>query len=177
VVRRGFDPGKVIETWGVRGIGITAALSWRLWIPIHYKGEVVSWTTRGLGSGRSRYMTAKPSQEKMHHKELLYGEDYCDPHRGVIVHEGPIDVWATGEGSVATMGLTYTKAQVLRLAKYPVRAVCFDAEPAASRRASQLATALADFPGTTHIVHLESGKDPAEITFLEREQLRRKFLR
>ena len=30
------------------GIGIAPRLQWRIWIPIHYHGEIVSWTTRSL---------------------------------------------------------------------------------------------------------------------------------
>lgn len=158
--RREFDPEAVERLWKVQGTGISDRLAWRLFIPIHYRGEVVSWTTRSLSDTHSvRYVSARPDQEKLPHRDLLYGEDWCG--HAVIVHEGPLDVWATGPGAVCTFGLTYSKTQVLRLSRYPIRVVCFDSEPVAQRRARQLVRDLGPFAGETYCVTLSS-KDPAE---------------
>lgn len=170
---RGFDAHKLERIWGVQGIGLSDRLSWRLFIPIHFQGEVVSWTTRTIGERGTRYISAKPEQERMAHKDLLYGEDYC--RNVVIVHEGPFDVWRTGPGAVCTFGTDYTKAQVERLVKYPVRVVCFDSEPTAQRMARKLVAELAVFPGETFLVTLDS-KDPGSASDAEILELRRRFL-
>lgn len=168
--RRGFAPTTVATVWGLKGITIHPRLGWRILIPIVHNGEMVSWTTRAVGEG-VRYLSAKPEEEKLNHRELLYGEDLVPGH-AVIVHEGPADVWRTGPGAVATFGTGFQRAQVLRLSRYPTRVVCFDSEPAAQEMADKLCSLLAPFPGRTINVRLESGKDAADCDEAEIEQLR-----
>lgn len=170
---RGFRAQEIADLWGVKGIGIASSLQWRLWIPITLNWEVVSWTTRALGENQLRYISASPQQEAVNHKHLLYGEEYC--RYAVIVHEGPTDVWATGPGAVATLGMGFHRKQVLRLAKYPTRVICFDNEPDAQRRAKELCRQLMAFPGETYNVVL-SGKDAASSPEEEIRELRSRFL-
>ena len=161
---RRFDPKRIAATWGVKGLWLThpQMYCWRLWIPIHNKtGELVSWTTRSIGNHPKRYLRARPSQEKVNANYLLYGEHRVEGH-AVVVHEGPTDVWATGPGAVATLGLTITMQQVYKIAQYPVRVVCFDGEVEAQKRADFLCEQLAPFPGDTIRVRLEHGKDAAD---------------
>jgi len=170
--QRGFDPEEIQRLWDVRGIGLHSTLAWRLLIPIHYQGEIVSWTTRSVGKDpKKRYHSASAEEESMNHKELLYGEDYC--RHAVIVHEGPLDVWATGPGSVCTCGTSYTNGQVRRIAEYPKRIVCFDSQEEAQERAESLCDLLDVFPGETYNVSLETGADAAEADEDELEALRR----
>lgn len=170
---RGYDPKEMENLWGIKGIGISAELQWRIWIPIHLHGKVVSWTTRAIIDEGLRYQSAKAEQEKINAKDLLYGEDYC--RSTVIVHEGPLDVWRTGPGSVATLGIDFSEAQVDRIAKYPVRVICYDSEPAAQRQARKLTFVLEMFPGTTYNVILR-GKDASASDPREIRKLRRRFL-
>lgn len=169
---RGFDPAELEKLWKVRGIGLASRLCWRLFIPIHADGRVVSWTTRSCDDGQDqrRYWSAADHEEEVSHKEVLYGEDYC--RNAVIVHEGSTDVWATGPGSAATFGVGVTASQRERIRKYPVRVVCFDNEPEAQITAKHLCNYLANYPGRTVNVVL-SAKDSAEATQAERDQLRR----
>lgn len=154
---RGFDPNELERLWGIQGIGLSAKLAWRIWIPIYYQGEVVSWTTRAIGNQSLRYVNAKPGEEKRSIKSILYGSDYV--RHSVVVVEGPTDVWRIGPGAVALVGLQHTADQVCQLARYPSRTICFDSELTAQRRANQLANELHVYPGQTQIVELESGKD------------------
>ena len=159
--QRGFDPVLLVQLWGLQAIGLTKRLPWRIYIPIYDRdGWEVSWSTRAIGDrALPRYHTASPEEEAVSNKSLLYGEQYC--RHAVIVHEGPTDVWATGPGAVATLGLAVTPAQISRLAGYLLRVICFDAEPEAQQRARRLADILAPFPGETLVACLETGKDPA----------------
>lgn len=171
---RGLDPRKIVQLWSVMGIGLSCHLGWRLFIPIHYQGQIVSWTTRSVGKDACRYICAKPEQEILSAKELLYGEDYCR-HRVVAV-EGPVDTWALGPGSVATLGTAVSSAQIAKLARFPERAICFDHEPDAQQRARELCRKLETFPGSTVNLILETGKDPGEASKQEIYQIRRRFL-
>lgn len=178
--RRGLDPVQVARLWGVKGLGPGARmgntpLDWRLFIPIQLDGETVSWTTRAIApKARLRYVSAGADQEALSHKALLYGSDYAAT--SVIVHEGPIDVWATGPGAVALCGLGYTDAQVAAIARYAIRVVCFDGSPAAQRRGAALAKLLAPYPGQTYQVRLTTGEDAAAADRSEIEELRSRFL-
>lgn len=171
---RGLDPDEIERIWGVQGIGLAARLSWRLWIPIHFHGEVVSWTTRAIGETDARYITARPEQESVPIKSILYGSDLAQ--LAVIICEGPIDAWAIGPGATATCGVSYTRSQLMEMSRFSIRAICFDAESTAQKRARRLARQLQVFPGETHVVILETGKDPAEADKSEIKELRRKFL-
>lgn len=171
---RGFDPIKLYSLWEVKGIGYEGGnLAWRLFIPIIFRGETVSWTTRTVIPDPSipRYRSARPDQEKIHHKDLLYGEDFC--RHAIVVCEGVTDVWRIGPGAVATFGTTVTAAQKFRIAKYPVRIYCFDNEPEARRRSKALANELAIFPGETYNLSLSSGKDPGDASEDDIAQIRK----
>jgi hypothetical protein len=170
---RRLSPTVVENLWGVGGVGLAVQLAWSLFIPVHHKGRVVSWTTRSVHPSGG-YRNAKPEQEERPAKSCLYGGDLAR-HTAVVV-EGPVDAWAIGPGAVATLGVGYTKAQLLALSRFPVRVVCFDAETDARVRARQLAADLSAFPGVTHRTEFESGKDASRADQAEVNELRKKFL-
>lgn len=170
---RGFNPKELEKVWNVQGIGIAAKLSWRIFIPIYYQGAMASWTTRSLSDSGTRYISASAEQESIPHKELLYGEDYV--RHSIIVTEGPFDVWRIGKGAVATLGVIYTQAQMNRMIKYPLRAICFDNSIPAQKRAQNLCNNLSVFPGETYNIQLDS-KDLGEASTKEIKRLR-KFLK
>jgi len=171
---RRFDIPYVVRVWGVQGIGLSSRLSWRVFIPIRLRDETVSWTTRAVSDNvPKRYHSASPSEESLPHRELLYGEEYA--RHSIIIHEGPLDVWRTGPGAVATMGTAFTRAQVARMSKYPIRAVCFDSEPDAQKRARDLCRQLEVFDGQTFNVVLKA-KDAGSASDSEIKQLRGRFL-
>lgn len=174
---RGFDPDELVERWGIGGIGLAVHFAFSVYIPIYQDGEQVSWNTRVASDAvphTQRYRGARRDQEAVPRGEVLYGEEYC--RHGVVVHEGPTDVFATGPGSVCTAGLGFSRGQVRRLARFPLRAICFDAEPGAQRRARKLADQLASMPGETFVVQLTTGKDSASADDSEVAELRKRFL-
>jgi len=155
---RGFTPEALERLWQLQGIGPVGRLMWRVFIPIHLRGELVSWTTRTIGNGELRYVSASPEEESFSHKDILYGADRASST--IIVVEGPADVWAFGPGAVATLGVVVSRAQFLEMSAYPVRYICFDSSREAQKRAGELATRLKAFKGETYQVELESGDDP-----------------
>lgn len=169
---RGFDPAEIEKLWQVRGLSVAGRLSWRLFIPIHYKAKMVSWTTRSLNDQGQRYLSAAPDQEILPHKDIPYGWDYV--RHTVIIVEGPLDVWAIGPGAAATFGTNYTPAQVHHFCDVPRRVVCFDSSFTAQRQAKKLCDQLGVFPGETINITLDA-KDPAEAKPREIKHLR-KFL-
>lgn len=174
LISRGFNPTEIEKLWGISSTGMYGDFSWRIWIPIILNGKTVSWTTRSVGNIKTKYISAKPEQEIVNHKHLLYGEDYA--RHSIVVVEGPIDVWAVGPGAVAVMGLNYSQEQVARIAKYPIRTICFDQGKDAQLAASKLAEELSCLEGETHTIELESGSDPANADKKEIKMLRNRFL-
>lgn len=171
---RGFRPRTIERLWRVRGIGIATRLAWRLFIPIIYRAETVSWTTRAIAAGESmRYRSAAANEEARNHKELLYGWDYV--RQACIIVEGPLDAWAIGPGAVATCGTAYSRRQLLEMGKAPIRAVCFDNDRPAQQRARRLCDNLMVMPGTTTNVVLDA-KDAAAAPKKDIALLRKTFL-
>lgn len=169
---RGFDYQKIKLQWEIKGIGIASRLSWRIFIPIHYKGNIVSWTTRSITNNGARYISAAATEEKIPHKSLLYGEDYAT--HSIIITEGPFDVWKIGPGAVATLGVGYSNAQIEKIIKYPRRAVCFDSDKEAQKRAKKLCDVLSLYKGETFNILLDE-KDAGEADESTIKKLR-KFL-
>ncbi len=170
---RGLDLDTVVPLWGLKGTGLAARLAYRIVIPITLRGKIVSWTTRGLTNDNPRYISAAPEEEEINHKTLLFGEDYA--RHTIIICEGPFDVFAIGPGAVATLGIAYSRAQLLAMTRYLRRIVCFDADFKAQQRARNLCDELMCFPGETWNIHLDS-KDPGEATQREIQKIRRHFL-
>lgn len=173
--KRGFDPEHCQNFWGMKGIGIAPRLGWRLWIPIHYRGEIMSWTTRAIVDDvSSRYINAGAEEESVEAKTLLFGEDHCT--HTIVITEGPLDAVAIGPGAVALMGLQHTQEQVRRIAEYPKRIICFDNETKAQMRSKRLAKDIQFYPGETIHVRLTTGKDAASADKSEIKELRKMFL-
>lgn len=174
---RGFDPKDLVSKWQIKSISVAPRLQWRIYIPIVYQGQVVSWTTRAIidAEGVLRYQSAAAYEETVNHKDLLYAEDLA--RNAIIICEGPLDVWKIGPGAVATFGTGYTKAQVNKMVRYPVRVVCFDAQKDAQDQARKLCRELEVFPGDTYNVVLDSAKDAGAASVEELQELRKKFLR
>jgi len=175
LTERGFDWAEIVALWGVQATGPVGRWSWRIWIPIQVGGKTVTWTSRTIGDAKPKYMAAPLDWEAMPSTEILYGEDHCHGKK-ILAFEGPTNVWRVGCGSVATLGVKTSQAQINALSKYDVRTICFDAESQAQRRAHKLARELEAFPGVTNVIELETGNDPVEADDEEIHELRKEYL-
>lgn len=174
---RGFDPEQLSLVWGVGALNYRCSgpYSWRLFIPVHYRGRPVAWTTRAITDANPpRYRNGPDERCLIPVKECVYGLDLV--RNACVIHEGPTDCWATGPGAVCTFGVNYSRRQVAILSRIPRRTVCFDADAAGQSRARRLADELSCFPGETSVVTLDSGKDAASADKAEVAEIRRRFL-
>lgn len=175
---RGFDPDQLVQLWDLKGIGrLGGRLAWRIFIPVHVDGEIVTWTTRRMTDDEPRYHSASPAQSTIPIDETLLGIDYC--RNSILCVEGPFDCFALGPGSTCAFGLRYSARQKETISGFPLRSFLFDAgveETAAQRRAKQLCNQLAILPGTTQRIVLDSGNDPASCSKQELEEIRKMFL-
>lgn len=168
---RGFDPDYCERVWDFRGIGMAPKLSWRVWIPIYHAGKIVSWTARSISrEAKLRYVSAAKSEESVSHKRILFGADFAGT--SAVIVEGPLDAVRIGRGAVATCGTGWTRAQLRRMAEFPIRAVCFDNEPDAQERADELVSELSMLDGQTFKIRLDA-KDAGDATDKELRKLRK----
>jgi hypothetical protein len=169
---RRLNPDEIQELWGVKGIGQSGKLAWRLFIPVRdINGREVSWITRAINSfDRPAYIAAKAAESIISHKHILYGNEYVEGT--AIVTEGPTDCWALGPGTVCTFGKNPSEEQLNQLRLIPRRIICFD--PDGRNQSKNLCEFLSVFPGITEEVILDK-KDPADMSKKERKELRELF--
>lgn len=167
---RKYDPEELTRIWEVEGIGISAELAWRIYIPVVWKGKRVSWTTRALGDRSQRYVSASQEQEAIPHKHCIYGADLA--RHSLVVVEGPTDAWRIGPGAGALFGTAFTDSQVNKIARFPYRYILFDNEPVAQSQARKLADQLSCFPGETTLLECDA-EDPGKMSEKSVRQLRR----
>lgn len=170
---RRIDPEEAEGIWGCQGIGLSLRLSWRIFIPCLFNQEIISWTTRHIGSSPERYINASPQEEKYPLKDFLLGEELANG--SLVVVEGPLDAMRIGPGGAATMGILVTPNQVLRISKYPKRGILFDNDEKAQMKARELVNKLKLFPGETYLLKIKS-KDPGEASDKEIKEIRRFLL-
>ncbi len=171
--QRGFDPRVLSYRYDIQGIGLHSRLSWRLFIPVfNANRRLVTWTSRATSENAiKKYIAASVEESEVPIHDCLYGIELCD-RDSIVVHEGPFDVWRTGPGSVALMGVDWTTAQLEQLAKFENRFVCLDIDELGRYRARRLTKELSAFPGTTTMLTLETANDIAEANQVEVESIR-----
>ena len=151
---RGYNVGEVREQWLVDGFGMTSCieydggkvldLRYRLFIPVYWEGRLVSWQARTISAReRIRYITCPKSAEVRHCKDILYMSPVSPPTDWCVVVEGPTDAWRLGSRAVATLGVSWTYAQMRELAvRYSKVGVVFDHGETARRQAAALVSEL-----------------------------------
>jgi len=169
--QRGFLATQIEDDWNVQGTNHLSKYKGRLFIPIHYKGEMVSFTTRDItGKAEARYISCASEQEVVPHKSILYGIDHA-PGTSCIVVEGVTGVWRIGFGTVATFGVKYTTDQVNLLAKFKKVTVIFDPDEAGKLQGRKLISDLR-FRGVSCSQYELKNGDPGELSYAEVEKIR-----
>lgn len=174
LLSRGLDPNELEKLWDLQGLGADSKLGWRIFIPVKLRYQTVTWLTRSITDRPPAYLNAKPEEEKVSVRNVLFGEDFCT--HTIAVNEGSLDAMKLGPGAVATLGVGYSQKQMLRMAAYPRRIIVFDNEPAAQKRARKLCEELACLPGETINVQFESAKDAVRASNREIKKFRKHYL-
>jgi len=142
--KRNFNPSKLEQIWGIKGTGPLSYLKefdyrFRIYIPIYWNGELVSYDTRDItDKAFAKYKACPVDREIRERKKILYGNQEAWGSTGICV-EGALDVWRLGESACATSGISYTPEQVRELAKaFTKIAVIYDDEPQAIKQGRKL---------------------------------------
>ena len=133
LLNRGFDPDALIAKYDLYAGGRIGDYNHRIIIPIYYKRNMVSFTSRDItGLSDIPYIHSGINKSIIDPKRLIYNYDNVKIGKTIIVVEGVFDVWRIGEGAVCIFGTEYTWEQIeMILDKEPIRIIIlFDADAA-----------------------------------------------
>jgi hypothetical protein len=162
---RGFDPEYLEDKFGLQTILKSKLYKQRIFIPVYYRGEIVTFQARDITDTRlAKYKNSEPEWEVMSIKDTLYNMDSVTDF--ALVVEGVTGVWGFGDGCVCTFGTNYTKAQLNKLRKLESVFVMFDwTDSNAIKMSEKLCDELSMFGVNAH--HLEikdtTSSDPGEM--------------
>lgn len=181
LVKRGFNPQKLIDIWNIKGTGYLGDCRFRIIAPIYFKGQLISYQGRDISSkSKLRYKACKKENEIIPHKETLYGIDQV-PEDTVIVVEGITDVWRLGPGAVATFGIEWTLAQVNLLKEFKRIYIWYDEQEQAYDQAQGLKAELDLFTEVKLITAVDHQywdlKDPAELPQKKADEIMKKLMK
>lgn len=143
-----FNPIELWRKYKIMGTGVYGNLDGmdlkhRLFIPIFWNGQEVTWQTRDItNKAATKYITCPPERERVHHKHILYGRQHKWTEQAIIV-EGVTDVWKLGDLAVATFGIKYKLEQQNEIVNNFTRTcVLFDNDPQAIKQGEKLKNEL-----------------------------------
>jgi DNA primase len=174
LVKRNFDPDEIIEKWNIKGTSHLGSFMWRLIIPIYFKGQLVSYTSRDITDKQDiRYKTALPENEVVFHKNIVYGLNKPE-NKGIIV-EGPFDVWRMKKNTVCTFGTMFSLHQIKCIAEnFNEVFILFD--PDAIDKGKYLAQELSMIGCKAHVVSHDLDCDPGDLSQNDADYLRKKLI-
>ena len=142
LTNRKFNPDKLASIWGLLSTPHFGEYKNRIFAPIYYKRQIVSYQTRAISNNKNilRYLACRQEDEIIQHQHCIYGLDQAIQHnKTVLVCEGITDVWRMGIGSVCTFGVKFSLFQARLLAKNFDRVfIMYDSEPQAQEQAEKL---------------------------------------
>jgi 5S rRNA maturation endonuclease (ribonuclease M5) len=169
LISRNFDPDKLEKEWGLLGTGPIAYLGkinykFRVLAPFYWNGKIVTFQARDCtGQQAYRYLACPPDEELISIKSIVYQHKDVPTGGSAICVEGITDVWRLGKRAFAVLGIEYSTAQLLSIAKmYKKVIILFDPEPQAQRKARSLSARLQGLGIETRIEKLTSS-DPADL--------------
>ncbi|MCP4761268.1 MAG: hypothetical protein GY870_05770 [archaeon] len=171
---RGYDSDKIEKLWGLKGTNHVGNYKFRIVAPIYFKKNLVSYQGRCItGKSNLKYKACSKENEKIHHKNILYGLDHVVKD-SVLVVEGLFDVYKLGYGAISTFGASYTWSQVLLLNRFKNIFIFFDSDQAGIDQGKKLAALLSGIDSTKHIeiISVDSG-DPGDLSDTEASELMR----
>jgi len=162
---RGFHADNLAERWGLCAATRATRYAGRILIPIYLDNVLISYQGRDVtGKSDNAYKACRVGDEVISHQDSLYGIDDV-PGESVLVVEGVFDAWRFGPGAVATFGIDWSWPQVNLLRRFKYIHILFDPEPAAQKKAEELAVAVQtnEHDCWLHELQDERFADPAEL--------------
>ena len=170
---QGYDAEELEHLWDIKMTGPVGRYKFRIFIPIKFQGFTVSFTCRSYVGSDVRYLSCPSAEEKIPHKQILYGIDEVPNRNRIVVVEGCTDVWRLGPGAVATFGTKVTQSQLKLLSAFKKIVLIRDSDKAGAVAWRKLEAQLEGF-GLNAVVHtLEGVEDAAGLSQVEANYLMR----
>jgi len=162
---RNYDPDELISKYHIKGTTPTSKFGNRIYFPIFYKNEIVSYQGRSIDKhAYLRYLTAKPEEEKIFHKHILFNLDNANEDFIVLV-EGVFDAIRLGDGACATFGTSFMREQLLLLKNYKRIFMLYDTEFFAQKKSKSAANDVAHITDSdVYTVDLNTIGDPDNLS-------------
>ncbi len=164
--KRDFDPDFLESFWKLKGTRhLSQEWNWRIVAPIQNQvRKIVAFTGRALSSDvKPRWRTTPDFEMGDEPRRLIYGIEKADINKGVLIVEGPSDVWRMGAGAVGLLGIDWKVEQAGILRQFKRRFILFDPQSIAQKRAKELAYWLSSLPGETEILY-DLKSDPGDLS-------------
>jgi len=136
----------------------------RMIIPVFYKGELASFQGADLsGFANLKYRSAPIEMGRINN--FLYNYDKIKSGGRMIVEEGVLDAWRTGDEAVAAFTSNLTKEQKRLIIAKNLEELyfCFDCELTAYYKAIEEAKEFEAYIPVVEVLQLPFGKDPDEV--------------
>jgi 5S rRNA maturation endonuclease (ribonuclease M5) len=167
LIKRNFNPDELIKLWDIKGTGPMSKLDkisykFGIFIPIYWKGKLVSFQTRDITNKQSKkYMICPKDREVISLKDIVYRNPECTSDIGICC-EGVTDVWRLGMNAFCTFGVQYKRKQLRLISKLYKRVfILYDNDTAGKIQGNKL---LADlkFAGV-EAIKIDIDNDPGSM--------------
>jgi DNA primase len=151
----------VIKRYDLFSCYQTGDYKYRIIAPIYFARRMVSFVGRDVSEeARDTYLNCPNQDSIIPAKRCLYNIDSVD--KVALIVEGITDVWRIGRGTVATLGVEFTKAQINQLTGLDKVFVMFDAGRQATNMAHRLAAAATSVVKSVEVIEMTTG-DPDKL--------------
>lgn len=178
---RSFNWLRLVKKYHIRATGVLSNLdnidlSWRIFIPIYFQNEIVTWQTRSIGKSNVPYLACPEQYEKRSIKSLLYPEE---TNHTVFLTEGLFDCWKVREAgfpAVCGFGVNLKDQQIKLLSQKRV-IVFYDGDQAGIDNAKIIKDRIEFITGNyVEIADCPKGKDPGGLTTKQINKILKGFL-
>lgn len=117
LIKRGFNPEFITKKYKIMGTDRIGDYKFRIIIPIFFNNKMVSFHSRDITEkAKLKHKACKENKEIIHYKHILYNIDNSKKNVAIVV-EGIMDNWRLGNDCISTFSISFTKEQVLLIAK------------------------------------------------------------
>jgi hypothetical protein len=170
LIDRGFDkPYKLIERYKLLACDIFGDYKFRIIIPIYFKHRLVNFAAMSILDAHLKIKNCPNDKAVIQRDSLVYNYDGIKDRKAIIV-EGFVDCWKMGESCIATLGTSFSSAQVKLIAEACDEVYIMYDSPAkdsqAPIQAEKLAFQLAGLGCRSEVIYLDEG-DPGDLSLEE----------
>ena len=141
LIKRRFDPDEIYKKYKLMCCGPIGDFKLRLIIPFYQRSRLITFVARDVTDlAKVPYLPLEVDKSIIPVKSTIYNIETVEDT--AVVVEGATDVWRGGDGFVGTMGIKFTREQVLLLSRFKRVFLLFDAEDQAQEQAERLCFAL-----------------------------------